>query len=62
MVLSSAGDHDPVIPLIEVVGRAANGFPAQIVCTWVKFGMLFGITVIVIVAVVAHCPVSGVNV
>ena len=58
----NAGDHVPVIPLLEVVGRADRVVPEQIGATAVNVGVMFGLTVIVNVAVVAHCPAVGVNV
>ena len=61
-VLFKAGDHVPVIPLFDVVGKADNVAPEQIGLTAVNVGVTFGFTVIVIVAVVAHCPAVGVNV
>ena len=61
-VLSSAGAHVPVIPLFDVVGNAASVAPEQIAATGVNVGVMFGLTVIVSVAVVAHCPAVGVNV
>ena len=54
VVLFSAGDQVPVIPLVDVVGKAANAVPEQIGATAVKVGVTFGVTVIVNVAVVAH--------
>ena len=53
-VLLSAGAHVPVIPLFDVVGNAANGSPEQMGATAVKVGVIFGLTVIVNVVVVAH--------
>ncbi len=61
-VLFNAGDHVPVNELLEVVGKAESVPPEQIGATAVKVGVIFGLTVIVEVAVVAHCPVVGVNV
>ena len=49
-----AGDHVPVIPLFEVVGNADKVVPKQIELTCVKVGVAFGVTIIVIGAVVAH--------
>jgi hypothetical protein len=60
-VLSKAGDHVPVIPLLEVVGNAAKVVPEQIEFTCVNVGVTFGLTVTVIVDCVAHTPVVGVN-
>jgi hypothetical protein len=53
-VLSKAGDQDPVIPLFDVVGSADKVAPEQIGATAVNVGVMFGLTVIVNVAVVAH--------
>ena len=61
-VLSSAGDHEPVIPLLDVVGKAASVAPEQIGATALNVGRMFGLTVIVNVVVVAHCPAVGVKV
>ena len=61
-VLFSAGDQVPVIPLLEVVGSAFNVPPEQIGATAVNVGVMFGLTTIVNVVVVAHCPAVGVKV
>jgi hypothetical protein len=53
-VLFSAGDHEPLIPLVEVVGNAAKVPPEQIGVTAAKVGVIFGFTVIITVVVVAH--------
>ena len=53
-VLFKAGAQVPVMPLLEVVGRAARVAPEQIGATAVKVGVMFGLTVIVKVVVVAH--------
>jgi hypothetical protein len=60
--LLSAGDHVPVMPFAEEIGKAAKVPPAQIGATWVNVGVMFGFTVMVIVAVVAHNPAVGVKV
>jgi len=52
----------PVMPLLEVVGRAVNVAPEQIGATGLNVGVMFGFTVMVSVAVVAHCPAVGVKV
>ena len=52
----------PVIPLVEVVGNAVSVAPEQIGATALNVGVILGLTVIVNVAVVAHCPAVGVNV
>ena len=54
VVLFSTGDQVPVIPLVDVVGKAANAVPEQIGATAVKVGVTFGVTVIDNVVVVAH--------
>jgi Flp pilus assembly pilin Flp len=51
-----------VYPLREVVGKAVKVPPEQIGATAVKVGRIFGFTVMVSVAVVAHCPAVGVKV
>jgi len=62
VVLSKVGAHEPVIPLLEVVGNGANVAPAQIGAMAVNVGVTLEFTVMVKVVVVAHCPGSGVNV
>ena len=61
-VLFNAGLHEPVMPLRDVVGNGASTAPEQIAATGLKVGVMFGLTVIVNVAVVAHCPAVGVKV
>ena len=53
-VLLIAGDHVPVIPLVEVVGNADKLAPEQIELTCVNVGVVFGVTVIIIFATIAH--------
>ena len=53
-VLLSAGDHVPVIPLVEVVGNATRLVPAQIGATVANVGVMALLTVIVNVVVEAH--------
>ena len=52
--MSKAGDHVPVIPLVEVVGNADKLAPEQIAATCVNVGVVFGVTEIVIFAIVAQ--------
>ena len=61
-VLFSAGVQAPVIPLVEMVGKAESGSPAQIAATVLNVGVTIGFTVMVKVAVEAHCPPLGVKV
>ena len=62
-VLSTvAGDHVPVTPLLDVVGRTGAADPLHIGAGVVNVGTVCGVTVTVIVAVVAHKPAVGVNV
>ena len=61
-VLFKAGAQVPVIPLLDVVGSGDSVAPEQIGPTAVNVGVTFGLTVIVSVAVVAHCPAVGVKV
>ena len=62
--MSNAGDHVPVIGVVfvELVGKALKLPPEHIALTAVKVGVTFGVTVILSVVVVAHCPAVGVNV
>jgi hypothetical protein len=60
--LFNAGDHNPEYPLLDVLGRGASVPPTQIGVTAVKVGVILGLTVMVKVVVVAHCPAVGVNV
>ena len=61
-VLFNAGAQVPVMPLLEVVGNGDKVAPEQIGATAVNAGVVFALTVMVKVAVVAHCPALGVNV
>ena len=61
-VLSKAGAQLPAMPLVDVVGNGANTAPEHIGATAANVGVTFGLTVIVNVAIVAHCPAVGVNV
>ncbi len=47
---------------VDVVGSGLNVPPEQIAETCVNVGVVNGFTVMVIVAVFAHCPELGVNV
>ncbi len=61
--LFKAGDQVPVMPLLEVVGNGVNEVaPRQIGAACVNVGVVFGLVVMVIVAVFAHNPAVGVNV
>ena len=61
-VLFIAGDQEPVNPLIEVVGNGDIVAPEQTGATGLNEGVMFGLTVIVNVEVVAHWPGVGVNI
>ena len=52
--MSKTGDQVPVIPLLEVVGKAINVAPEHIGATAVNVGATFGLTVIVKVVIGAH--------
>jgi len=52
--LFSAGDQVPVMPLLDVVGSAVRVAPEQMGATAVNVGVIFGLTVMVNVVVVAH--------
>ena len=59
-----AGLHVPVMPLVEVFGKAGTTPPSQMVSEVpnVNDGVTFGVMVTVNVAVVAHWLAAGVNV
>jgi len=61
-VLLGAGDHVPVIPLVEVVGSVGNVVLIQIGLIAVKVGVTKGVIVILSVVGFAHCPALGVKV
>ena len=50
------------MPFNDVGGSADNVPPEHIAATGLNVGVMFGLTVIVSVAVVAHWPAVGVNV
>ena len=50
-VLFNAGDHVPVIPLFEVVGKGDNAAPEQIGATAVNVGVMTASIVTDVVAV-----------
>jgi hypothetical protein len=53
-VLFNAGDHVPVIPSIDVVGKGFSVPPEHIGATAANVGVTFWFTVIVIVVGFAH--------
>jgi len=61
-LLFIAGLQVPIMPLVDVVGKAGIEDPAQYGPAELKAGVIIGLTVIVSVVVTAHCPAEGVNV
>ncbi len=61
-VLFKAGDHVPMMPLVDIVGNAAKAVPEHIGAMGLNVGVVGGVTVMVKVVGVAHWPVVGVNV
>ena len=61
-MLTVAGDHVPVMPLVEVVGRTGAGDPLHIGAMGLNKGVVGVFTVTVSVVPVAHCPIFGENV
>ena len=61
---TTEGLHVPFIPFVDVVGNIGTLPPAQMVKLVPKLnvGVMFGLTVTLNDAVVAHCPAVGVNV
>ena len=62
VLLTVDGDHVPVTPLLEVVGKTGAAEPLHIGAGVVNVGTVCGVTVTVSVAVVAQSPAVGVNV
>jgi hypothetical protein len=62
VLLTVAGLQVPVIPLVEVVGKRGAVVPLHIAAIAAKVGVAIGLTVIVIVFVVAQSPAVGVNI
>ena len=62
VLLTTAGLHVPVIPLVEVVGNVGAVELEQNAGIAANVGVTFGVTVISSVVVVAHCPTAGVKV
>ena len=58
----SAGAQVPVMPLLEVVGNGDKTAPEQIAATGLNVGVIFGLTIMVSIVVVAHWPAVGVKV
>ena len=60
-MLIVAGDHVPVILLVEVVSSAGAALFWHSGPIWANVGVIELVTTISIVAVEAHCPAAGVN-
>ena len=48
--------------MVDVIGNGVKTVPEQIAATAANVGVMFGLTVMVKLAVVAHCPAAGVKV
>ncbi len=59
-----AGNHEPVMELLDEVGKVGTIPPEQIlkVVPKVNVGVVCGVIVTINVVVLAHCPASGVKV
>ncbi len=62
VLLMTAGLQVPVIPFVDMAGSAVAAEPLQIGAIAANVGIVPLVTVIVSVAVFAHCPAFGVNV
>ena len=63
VVLSTvAGDHVPVMPLVEVVGKIGAIPPVQIAGIAANIGMVLGVTVIILLKIIAQPLPSGVKI
>ena len=47
---------------VELVGKTGTVAPEQIAATAEKIGVTFGVTVMLSVVIVAHCPAVGIKV
>ena len=54
VLLTVAGAHVPLIPLVEVAGKTGAIPPLQIAVSAVKLGVILGLTVWLSIAEVAH--------
>jgi hypothetical protein len=61
-VLIVAGDHVPVMPLLDIAGNTGAAAFRQSEPNGLNVGVIIGVTVTSIVVDVAHWPASGVNV
>jgi len=62
VLLTIAGLHVPLMPLVEVVGNTGAVLPAHIAAMGAKLVVNIGLTVTVIVVGTAHEPATGVGV
>jgi hypothetical protein len=63
VLLTTAGDQVPVMPLVDVIGNTGATEPSQIGAITAKVGVTLGVIVISnVVVAVAHWPTAGVNV
>ena len=62
LAVLTAGDQDPLMLLVDVVGSVGGVEPWQTGPTALNVGVVGAFTVRLIVVVVAHCPAVGVNV
>ena len=62
VLLTTAGNHVPVIPLLDVAGKMGATSPLHIAAIAAKVGSVCGFTVTFTVAVDAHEPALGVKV
>ena len=62
-MLTVAGDHVPVMPFVEIVGKVGATDPLHIGARELNVGVMLPLfTVTVRVVGLAHCPAPGVNV
>ena len=64
VLLTVAGLHVPLMPLVDVLGSVGTLPPSHILneVPKLKVGVVLGVTVILIDTCNAHCPDVGVNV
>ena len=62
VLLTVDGFQIPTIPLMDVLGKIGALAPLHIGAIAVKIGNIIGLTVMLKVAELAHCPAFGVKV
>ena len=60
-MLTIAGNHVPLIPLVDVDAKTGAVLPLQTLFSLAKEGNIFSVMVCVSEVEIPHCPASGVK-